>query len=83
MSGDLAKLLLGMFGDTTRHNSHGILDKLHSVFVEPQLVRSLYHQLCPDVKMEHMMEQRVNVKFCVELQKSPSGMFEVLNTVCG
>jgi hypothetical protein len=30
----------------------------------------VYHQLCPDVKIEHMMEQRVNVKFCVKLQKS-------------
>jgi hypothetical protein len=31
--------------------------------------------------MEHMMEQTVNVKFCVELQKSPSERLEMLKTV--
>jgi hypothetical protein len=33
------------------------------------------------MKMEHTMEQRVNVKFCVKLQKSPSEMLEMLKTV--
>jgi hypothetical protein len=34
-------------------------------------------QLCPDVKMERTVEQRVNVK-CVKLQKSPSKTLEML-----
>jgi hypothetical protein len=38
------------------------MDKLGSVFVEQQLVRMLLHQVCTDVKMEHMMELRVNMK---------------------
>jgi hypothetical protein len=33
--------------------------------------------------MERMMEQRVNVKLCVKLQKSPSEMLEMLQTVHG
>jgi hypothetical protein len=31
--------------------------------------------------MEGMMEQTVNVKFCVKLQKSPSEASELLKTV--
>jgi hypothetical protein len=27
--------------------------------------------------MEHMVEQKVNVKFCVKLQKSPTGQMPV------
>jgi hypothetical protein len=33
--------------------------------------------------MERMMEQRVNANFCVELQKLPREMLEMLKTVCG
>jgi hypothetical protein len=33
--------------------------------------------------MEHTMEQRVNVKFCVKLQKSLSETLEMLKTVYG
>lgn len=49
------------------------LDKLRSVCVEQQLVRSLCHQLCPDFNME----QRMNLKFCGKLQKSPTGQMSV------
>jgi hypothetical protein len=45
-------------------------DKLRSVFVELQPVRSLC--VCPDVKMERTMGQRVDVNSCVKLQKSAS-----------
>jgi hypothetical protein len=41
------------------------------------------HQLSPDMKMGHMMEQRVNVNFYVKLQKSPSETLVVLETVYG
>lgn len=33
------------------------------------------------MKMESTMEQTVNVKFCVKLQKSPSEMLEMLKTI--
>jgi hypothetical protein len=59
-----------------------ILDKLRSMFEEQWLVRSLFH-LCPVVKIERMLEQSVNVKFCVQLQKSPSEISEMLKTVYG
>jgi hypothetical protein len=49
------------------------LDKLRSVCVEQQLVRSLCHQLCPDFNME----QRMNLKFCGKLQKSPTGQMPI------
>jgi hypothetical protein len=33
--------------------------------------------------MEHMMEQAMNVKFCVKLQNSPNEALEMLKTVYG
>jgi hypothetical protein len=33
------------------------------------------------MKMEHMMEQRMNVNFCVELQKSLSETLQTLNSL--
>jgi hypothetical protein len=35
------------------------------------------------MKMEHTMEQRVNVNFCVKLEKSPSETLGMLKTVYG
>jgi hypothetical protein len=39
------------------------LDTLRSIFVEQKRVKSLCHQLCPDVKVERTMEQGLNVNF--------------------
>jgi hypothetical protein len=38
-------------------------------------------QLCPDMILGRMIEQRVNLNFCVKLQKSPSETLQMLKTV--
>jgi hypothetical protein len=46
------------------------------------LIRSLCDKLCPKMKIiKHVLEQIVNVKFCVKLQRLPSETLQMLSSV--
>jgi hypothetical protein len=60
-----------LLGDASRQSLHGKwISCIQYLLISSSLDHC--HQLCPDMKMEHMMELIVVVKFSVKLQKLPS-----------
>jgi hypothetical protein len=71
-------LLPEMLGGATRQILHGKLISCVQYSLNSSLLDHCVSSTCPDVNMECTMEQRVNVKFCVKLQKLQSETLEML-----